>query len=75
MGTALAEEGVRNRLPATAISLTGPSLASPAQFPGTAARIETGGLSLLVDAAGAVHTEPAPPPLVNCTDYPAGTHP
>src|ERR1019366_7130014 len=58
-----ADDGIANALQQIQVVLSGPSLAEPTTFPGTAADILTGGLVLTVDPSGAIHITPGEVPL------------
>jgi hypothetical protein len=69
--------GIANALEQTQIVVSGPSLAEPTTFPGTAADILTGGLVLTVDASGVIHVThgEVPLPSAGCAFYPLDTQP
>jgi hypothetical protein len=72
-----ADGGIANALEQTQIVVSGPSLAEPTTFPGTAADILTGGLVLTVDASGVIHSThgQVPLPSAGCAFYPLDTQP
>src|SRR5664279_2944249 len=72
-----ADDGIANALQQTRVVLSGPSLAEPTTFPGTAADILTGGLVLTIDPSGAIHIThgQVPLPSAGCAFYPLDTQP
>jgi hypothetical protein len=72
-----ADGGLANALEQTQIVVSGPSLAEPTTFPGTAGDDLTGGLVLTVDASGAIHSThgQVPLPSAGCAFYPLDTQP
>ena len=72
-----ADGGLANALEQTQIVVSGPSLAEPTTFPGTAGDDLTGGLVLTVDASGAIHSThgQVPLPSAGCAFHPLDTQP
>ncbi len=72
-----ADNGIANALQQSQIVLSGPSLAEPTTFPGTAADILTGRLVLTVDPSGAIRIThgQVPLPSAGCAFYPQDTQP
>lgn len=72
----LIAQGPGDDLAQSSVTLSGPSVAQPTTFPGGATRIETGGLSVVVDPSGQIQIQAAEPSLSpGCAAYPLATGP